>query len=190
MVITIKKEIYNSFIGYSLKEAFGDKHSDLDIFNEKSEYIVIYNNDEIASIGRLTKCPNGVFFTWSNGSSNFSNGSDTVDLGRCMVSKKYRGGIYYDFLITYCFKFAFLNGFKFVNGSTIINRQMVDRLIVYGFSKSGNPILAIEPDGKEYQLQAYVVDLVKTKEIWSNILEECLSKFKTEGYIIIDKACI
>ncbi|MFT3947836.1 MAG: hypothetical protein QM763_12780 [Agriterribacter sp.] len=168
-----------------MTEAFGSKHSNSDPFNLYSEYIVVYCNDDIAAIGRLTKCPNGVFHSWTGGSTNFSNTADTLDLGRCLVTPNYRGGLFYDLLITYCFKYAFENGFKFINGSTVINRKMVDRLLQYGFVKSGNPIKAIEPDENEYELQAYVADLEKSQGQWNDILLNCIQEFEKKLFKVI-----
>lgn len=189
MTLTINLEGYNDNIGNSMREAFGEKHSELDPFNTKSEYLTIYSNDDIAALGRLTNCPDGVFYTWTKGSKNFSNTTDTLDLGRCLVTKPFRGGNFYDLLITYCFFHAFSNGYKYVNGSTVVNRKMVDRLTLYGFTKSGDTVLATEPDGKEYELQAYVADLDKTKSIWEKILAEQIVRYQMDGYQLKYKNC-
>lgn len=187
MNIIIRTEVFNEEINSYLSEAFGEHHSITDEYNLCSEYIVIYCNDDIASLGRFSKCPNGIFFTWSNGSHNFSNTPDTLDLGRCLVTSKYRGGIFYDLLITYCLSFAFKSGYKYVNGAALVGKKMVDRLTIYGFSKVGTiiPILAL--NGKVYPIQAFVADLEKQKNIWESTLNDCLLKFETQGYKFLDQ---
>lgn len=185
--IQVKIQDFNSDINDCLEQSFNDgSHNEGDPFHNRSSYIVITSNEEIAALGRITKGPDGFFFRATHGSNNFVNTSDSVDLGRCLVTPNYRGYIYYDLLICYSFHILNESSHKYVNGTSLVGKRMVDRLLSYGFSKQGKPIPFKDANGNCRLIQAFTSDLEATKTVWMKMLIGLKEKIISDGHTIVE----
>jgi hypothetical protein len=154
-------------------------------FDNRSWFPLIYFDNELAAYGRLTPGPSSVFEVWTKGKAEIPTGTDVVDLGRCMVSPKFRG---LDLLRLVCleaFLLASKLGYSQIVGAVIPGRRAVEVLHSLGFSNSGVVVEASEPN-KTVLIQPLVISVSKNVENWIDLKGQILSDIRKKGVEIAD----
>jgi hypothetical protein len=137
----------------------GPLNDNKDPFNEKSRFLIIKSENQIAASARLTNNPGGCFVTNTKALGTFLNDPDCVDLGKTLVSPGFRGNGLLEVLILTSLNWAYDNGYHFVNGGVIPGRNMVDRLKELHFRISGDTVTYYEPYGNKHLIHPLLCDI-------------------------------
>ena len=154
-------------------------------FDNRSWFPVIYFDNELAAYGRLTPGPGSVFEVWTKGKAEIPTGTDVVDLGRCMVSAKFRGLDLFRLVCLEAFLLASKLGYSQIVGAVIPGRRAVEALYSLGFSDSGVVVEASEPN-KTVLIQPLVISVSRNVENWIDLKRQILSDIRKKGVEIAD----
>ena len=187
-MVKTKLEIFTSKYSVEIKNSMLESFKDIDYvedgLNDKSIFIVLSTNNEIISTARLIESIDGQFARDSANNPGFIYSEKCWDLGRVHVINKYRGNIYFDYIMFKSFQFSRASKIDYLNGGSAIGRKMQERLEKFGFEKTVDPF-EVNYEQKRFLGQPYVIDLIKSENIWKKQLDICEIQLNNE-YDIID----
>ena len=162
------------------------RSTSLEEFDSRSWFPLIYIDNELAAYGRLTPGPSSVFEVWTQGKAEIPTGTDVVDLGRCMVSPKFRGHDLFQVVCLEAFLVASKLGYRQIVGAVIPGRRVAAVLYGLGFRNSGVAVEAIEPN-KTVLIQPLVISISGNVEHWIDLKMQILSEIRKKGFEIADE---
>jgi enoyl-CoA hydratase len=155
-----------------------------DDFDSLSKHITISANAELVGMVRLTKRPYSVLAAWGVGREQLPGGSDTAEITRAVVARRWRGMGLYKLLMAEATRYCEQSGVALVVGVIELDFPLRDFLRSIGFSYVGSPIEVENPPLGLITGQIIAQQPARALNAVSASLAASFDKLKSRGFTV------